>query len=160
MNNEQELRIHTAVAGTAKQTRHRSRNAVRNADDLSFECSKVAVCRLSTFSDISKYYPTSYYSYAVRRPSLEYPQAPIPALRVKLLNEILSLALLREKECPWKLGSTKIIIGWRLSTWVRRRNSDLGLRSNSPILDVGAGAGKLLLDLNVLPQNLTGVDPH
>ena len=165
MNNEQELRIHTcAVCGNseANQTYTVREMQYGTRDEFEyFECSKCGCLQIVDFpSDISKYYPTSYYSYAVRRPSLEYPQAPIPALRVKLLNEILSRHYFGKRSAlgSWVAQRSSLVGDYPL--WVRRKNLDLGLRPNSPILDVGAGAGKLLLDLNVLGfRNLTGVDP-
>src|SRR4249920_2455956 len=114
MSNEQGLKLHTCAVcgnGEANQTYTVREMQWGMRDEFEyFECSKCGCLQIVDFpSDISKYYPTNYYSYVPRGPSLEYPRAPIPALQVKLLNKILSRHYFRKKSA--------------LGSWVAQRSS-------------------------------------
>ena len=96
MISEPRFKFHTCEIfgnGEANQTFHvrEMHHGMRDEFEY-FECSKCGCLRIvGVPSDISKYYPTNYYSYVGGGPTLEYPQAPIPALRIKILNEIVAL---------------------------------------------------------------------
>jgi SAM-dependent methyltransferase len=126
-----------------------------------FECSKCGCLQIEEVPlDLSKYYPDNYYSYLVDRPSLEHPKTGVRSVRVKLIIKILSRHYFSKKNFLGAWIAKRSSVANDYPYWVRRQRLNLGLHSNSSILDVGCGKGKLLLDLSELGfSNLLGIDP-
>ncbi|MCM3874775.1 MAG: class I SAM-dependent methyltransferase [Pyrinomonadaceae bacterium] len=126
-----------------------------------FECSKCGCLQIEEIpADLSKYYPNNYYSYVVDRPSLEHPTNGIRSVRAKLIVKILSRHYFSSKNVLGAFVAEKSSLAGDYPYWVRHQQLNLRLHSNSSILDVGCGKGKLLLDLNLLGfSNLLGIDP-
>jgi len=126
-----------------------------------FECSKCGCLQIGKIPiDLSKYYPTDYYSYRISGPSIEHPKTGIRAVRVKLILKILSRHYFFDKNSLGDWVANRSCVAGDYPYWVRHKRIKLKLRSDSSILDVGCGTGKLLLDLQLLGfSNLVGVDP-
>jgi SAM-dependent methyltransferase len=126
-----------------------------------FECSKCGCLQIAEVPlDLSKYYPDNYYSYLVDGPSLVHPRTGIPAVRAKLIIKILSRHYFSKRNSLGALVAKRSSLAGDYPYWVRHQKINLGLHSNSSILDVGCGKGKLLLDLSILGfSNLLGIDP-
>jgi len=126
-----------------------------------FECSKCGCLQIGEVPvDLSKYYPNDYYSYLEDRPSIEHPTTGIRSFRVKLTVKILSRHYFSRRTFLGRWIAKRSSLAGDYPYWVRQQKLDLRLHSNSTILDVGCGKGKLLLDLNLLGfSNLLGIDP-
>lgn len=107
------------------------------------ECGCVQVAEIP--QDLSKYYPEEYYSFAVERESflkrsLKRRRAAQVMGRETIFGRLLVL-----------IWGTPPILEWLQPT---------GIKQDSSILDVGSGAGQLLLDLNNIGFSDTiGIDP-
>lgn len=126
-----------------------------------FECSKCGCLQIEEVPpDLSKYYPDDYYSYVEDQPSIEHPKSGIQAVRANLIVRILSRHYFFSKSVLGAWVAERSSLAGDYPYWVRRQNLNLGLHSNSSILDVGCGKGKFLLDLSLLGfSNLLGIDP-
>lgn len=98
--------------------------------------------------DLSKYYPTNYYSYDA------------PSEKNKVNGIVQFLARLRDKYAVLDKGFLgKLIYNSKPETTLRML-SEVPVKLDSSILDVGCGSGKLLVRLkNLHFTNLLGVDP-
>lgn len=114
-----------------------------------FECSKCNCLQIEKIpEDLSRYYPEGYYSYA--------PPRVIATNPVKKYFKRLLVANVIGRKNP---------VGWLLSklfeippfaVWMREAGADFV----DAILDVGSGAGELLLNMESLGfTNLIGIDP-
>ena len=126
-----------------------------------FECSKCGCLQIEEVPlDLSKYYPDDYYSYLVDRPSLDHPKNGLRAVRANLLIKILTRHYFSTKSALGAWVAERSSLAGDYPYWLRHQKLNLGLDSNSSILDVGCGKGKFLLDLNLLGfSNLLGIDP-
>jgi len=125
------------------------------------ECSKCGCLQIVEVPfDLSKYYPDNYYSYMVDGPSLEHPKNGIRSVRAKVIIKILSRHYFSNKNVLGAWVAERSSLAGDYPYWVTHQKLNLGLHSNSSILDVGCGKGKLLLDLGLLGfSNLMGIDP-
>lgn len=112
-----------------------------------FQCSKCNCLQIKEFpSNMSKYYPDSYYSYRPISKSTN---------RVKKF-----LSNLRKKYAVFNKGFIGKLLYIKCPDTALRFLSPLPLSNVSKILDVGCGAGHLLYSLHELGfKNLLGVDP-
>ncbi len=110
------------------------------------ECAVCGVLQIVTIpADISKYYPENYYSYKVN----ESEKASFRSWRQSMVYRNLF-----DKRTI--LGTLASMISRKPDVWMRR---DI-MNSHTKILDVGTGAGKLLLEMNRGGfKHLTGIDP-
>tara|TARA_B110000503_G_scaffold79205_1_gene121681 strand:+ start:16777 stop:17739 length:963 start_codon:yes stop_codon:yes gene_type:complete len=98
-------------------------------------------------SDMGKYYPEDYYSKHIKKQPSQ--NRVLAALRQIKLDAVLG-------EQSFKITILFFLRRPRLPQWV----NDVNLSSNHRILDVGCGAGKLLLKLSKKGfRRLEGVDP-
>jgi SAM-dependent methyltransferase len=114
-----------------------------------FECADCGCVQIATIpEDLGKYYPPDYYSFS--RPA-RIDKPVVPGWR-KLRNR----ALLGQA-VPFRALITRLSPGPGYFSWFH----GLSLRLDSNILDVGCGAGSLLLRMRRAGfANLTGVDPY
>jgi SAM-dependent methyltransferase len=111
-----------------------------------FECASCGCLQIKTIPwDLSRYYPEKYYSYQTKK---NHRKNPIRTL----LRRQRSKYCLFGKNKLWPLRSDK----YGSFSWFKR----MKIKFNSAILDVGCGAGKLLIRMHRDGfYNLMGVDP-
>lgn len=148
-----------AACGDKRGLSHRATEKMFGFEDafLYFECGSCGCLQLVTPpSDLSRYYPDYYYSYA---PLAAKSASPVAAARRWA-------AMCRNHA---QLFETKSL--WRVAAMLRPRQDVARLRSffapvarlkrNARILDVGSGAGAFLCELaDVGFKNLVGLDPY
>lgn len=111
-----------------------------------FQCANCNCLQIEEFpSDMSKYYPDSYYSYQ--------PVADKNSIKRLITN-------LGNKYAIFNKGLIGKLVYFKYPYPKLRSLSKLGLNKDLYILDIGCGAGSLLYSLSVLGfKNLLGVDP-
>lgn len=131
-------------------------------DDFNYlECSRCGCLQIVEVpGDLSRYYPSSYYSYRNAVPRLEFSRRGLGGYKQRLLVHVLTNYYFGKKSVLGKWLASKSTLSRDYPLWVRQQQLDLGLQKTSPILDVGCGRGQLLLDLHAYGfKNLQGVDP-
>lgn len=114
-----------------------------------FECAQCGCLQIAEFpSDISKYYPSNYYSFL----------SPSPESSGNRIGKLLKK--LRDKYALSKKGMIGKLVYNRYPNDPLRILSQVSLRKNSRIIDVGCGSGPFLYALSEIGyKNLLGVDP-
>lgn len=115
-----------------------------------FQCPKCECLQIAEVpSDISKYYPSTYYSFLSSSP--EKPQYPI----IRPVKNLRNSYAVFGKGIPGRLFYRLFPAG------KLRMLSRAGLKKDSSVLDVGCGSGTILYDLKELGfKHLLGVDPY
>jgi SAM-dependent methyltransferase len=115
-----------------------------------FQCPECGCLQIAEVpSEISKYYPSTYYSFLSSSP--EKPQYPI----------IRPVKTLRNRYAVSGKGIAGRLIYKLFPAGKLRMLSRIGLTEDSTVLDVGCGSGTILYDLKELGFNhLLGVDPY
>jgi len=113
-----------------------------------FECSSCGCLQIKKYPEnLEKYYPDNYTSFRVKN--------------LKMPNRF--IAYLRSRKLKYVLNESRSIIGFLLDLFVKpgfeQKMLPAGIRSDSSILDVGSGAGSILLNLrNKGFKDITGSD--
>jgi SAM-dependent methyltransferase len=112
------------------------------------ECSNCGCLQIKTYpKDIEKYYQNDYGAFIARNSERS--------------NK--SIAYLRFKKLQYVLNEKKSLTGFLLSLLIKpgfeQKMLPAGIKSDSPILDIGSGSGSLILNLrNKGFKNMTGLD--
>ena len=141
-----ECRICNNLAGNEIFTAREMMFGTRDEFDY-FECARCGCLQIDAIPpDLSPYYPPEYYSFSLPRP-------------VSLKRYF------QRQHTRFTLGQSGAI-GWLLSRkyrppeyvqWVKRA----GVAFEDAILDVGCGAGQLLMAMHITGfEDLTGIDPY
>jgi SAM-dependent methyltransferase len=126
-----------------------------------FECPECGCLQITKIpEDLSRYYPTNYYSYESARPSVDFSRKGLAGIKQRIIKTRLTRHYFGRKTAFSKWLANRSSVSGEYPLWVRRQVLDLGLRRDDKILDVGCGKGKLLLDFQAFGfANLTGIDP-
>lgn len=121
-----------------------------------FECSKCGCLQISEIPvDISKYYPSDYYSFSQIQPVII---SPLTVMRSRIIDFI---GVRRDRYALFGVGIIGKLLYKKFPNDTLSLLSKVGLTKDSKILDVGCGSGILL---HVLKQagckNLLGVDKY
>ena len=125
------------------------------------ECSSCGCLQIVEVpKDLSKYYPSYYYSYKSGGSSLEFSRRGLGGYKQRFVLRTLTNYYFGKKSFFGKWLASSSSLAGDFPLWVRQQRLNLGLRQSSPILDVGCGKGKTLLDMRAYGfTNLQGIDP-
>ncbi len=117
------------------------------------KCSQCGCLQIKEIpSDIARYYPDNYYSYANNSEGQIIEMAPSKRIK-RTFKKIFLNSTLQNRSFIGRYFSNKLHAYY---PWLKTKN----LNNKSRILDVGCGSGELLLKLsNEGFRNLSGVDP-
>ena len=116
-----------------------------------FQCSECGCLQIAEIpEDMSKYYPSTYYSYSEKSKK---------TISNKIKDYLLPCSM------KFRMGMSKSIIGlisnFRYSSTFPWINNDIGQFHNKSVLDVGCGSGLLISYFKKCGfENLTGIDPY
>lgn len=114
-----------------------------------FQCPKCGCLQIAEVpSDISKYYPSTYYSFLSSSPE----KSKYPLIR--------PVKILRNRFAVFNKGLAGRFIHRFFPAGKLRMLSRIGLTEDNTVLDIGCGSGAILYDLKELGfKHLLGVDP-
>lgn len=115
-----------------------------------FQCSKCKCLQILEIpKNIAKYYPDNYYSF-----SLYYPKGIFNKI-IKYVKKLRFKAAILNKDLVGKL------IFYYFPNIFLKTLSEIGIKKDTSILDVGSGSGEVIHDLkNIGIKNILGVDPY
>jgi SAM-dependent methyltransferase len=128
-----------------------------------FECGQCECLQIERIPEnLSKYYPDNYVPHRVASDNADAGSAKntLKQWKAQSIRRLLTHHFYFQRSLATSWIARRSCIAEEYPTWVRRQKLDLKLRPTAKILDVGAGGGRLLLELR---QNgfthLTGIDP-
>lgn len=125
------------------------------------ECGKCGCVQIVDVpNDLSRYYPSNYYSYRTALSTLDYSSKGLAGFKQRFILGALTNYYFGKKSSFGKWLAAKSALSRDFPIWTRRQRLSLGLRQDSAILDVGCGKGQALLDMHAYGfTNLQGIDP-
>jgi SAM-dependent methyltransferase len=126
-----------------------------------FKCARCGCLQIEDIPpDLSRFYPSYYYSYRPAQPSLDFSRQGLGGYKQRLVLRLLTNYYFGRKTAPGKWLATRSSLSCDFPLWARQQKLDLKLSPASSILDVGCGKGRALLDMQALGfTKLTGIDP-
>ena len=125
-----------------------------------FECSSCGCLQIVEVpKNLSKYYPSYYYSYKSGS-TLDFSRRGLGGYKQRFVLRALTNYYFGKKSFFGKWLASESSLSGDFPLWVRPTTTKFGVATSSPILDVGCGRGKTLLDMRAYGfTNLQGVDP-
>jgi SAM-dependent methyltransferase len=126
-----------------------------------FECAQCGCLQIEDIpGNLSKYYPSYYYSYKPAQPTVNFSRQGLGGLKQRLVLRLLTNYYFGNKSALGNWLARRSSLSRDFPLWARQQRLDLKLSADSKILDVGCGKGRALLDMQALGfTELTGIDP-